>query len=551
MTAFQQLLLSAALVIGMAGPLHADTDVLSGVVNGLTANDGWDRSNAELIAESLQLGFELHDATGTLDFRINQLRRLNGNSEAQRFAVRHPGYLDALFVDPREFVDAFAVLTMDRSGEEALLSGLTRRPTTEGLKGSLALLRHYGPDLARLSSAPGFPDLFEALSWVADEPISYELKGWLGQRLQEIHGHDIGPLTQLLTQHYLPLRARNAVGLEAGWKVLMAAQSTNPALYDTLILHRGIWGWLQTPGFVRSVNVQVKADRNQAHAVLIFLLGHEQALLESSTTLNWPKPLPDNRAAALDIIAQNDPSAMAAMFHFRNDHLFWKLASDKDRRDRIACLMRKSGNDYEMLRTYFQQGTEAIRKQCERPASFLVRNIPLFQLYELIDKYRAGVPLGWSDAGAASADVGSFILSGLGRYVANGVVKGARIAAAGRHGTALQTPAVVLQTVIQSSIRTETKNLATSNMWSGLGRSLTVNTRTVVQRMAKDKTLRATARLTLSEYGQNIAAEEAMAAVVSTEYFRCASLSAAQMQVDEICLTLLPVIQSEAKGDTK
>jgi len=552
MTSLRAFLLSTVLATGMIGPAHADLSAR--VVDGLTANGGWVRANAELIAQRLEPGFKLHDSIGGLEDRINALRRLSDKPDAQRLALRHPGYLDALLVDPDGFSDVIGGLALDRAGEEALLSGLSRRPTTAGLQGSLALLRLYGQDLARLAPEPGFLDLFEVLSFIADEPASPELRDWLGRRIHELRPERIGQLTHLLVLHYLPLRdLANSEQLELGWQALASAQSANPELYDVLIQHRGVWGALQTPGFVTAMKVQVRYDQDQARAVLAFLLGTDLALFETSETFNWPKPLDEGyNEAALDIIAVNDPLAMAAMLRFRANPEFWDFAKDRQRRLRIGCLVEKGRNDPDSLRTYFAYETAAVEKTCKPEHSLLVRNIPLFSIYVVAENYRAGVPLGWGNALLVTVDVASIIPIGrVVGYASKVAVKGLPTVVKGARLATNETASQAVLAVVQSSIRAEVSNRAREGMGSGLGLAFGIKAVAVLLHMSANPKLSSAVMAALREYGQNIATEEALTSAISTEFFRCAALSAQRIGVEEICKGLMPAMTAEAEKTSR
>lgn len=555
----------AALVLGLlsiSSLAHADDALRARVAHGLAQNDGWDPVYAEMIADSLEISFELHDAVGTLDDRIRELRRLNGSADAQRLAVLHPGYLDAFLIAPDEYVSALNALGSDQMGEEQLLAALLRRPSNEGIKDSVSLFKRYGPDLVRLAPEPGFLDLFEALSWVADEPGPPELYGWLGRRLREMRPEDITMMTELFLTHRGSLRndSYSAI-LEDSWMVLRRLRGTNPGLADLLLEHRDVWPMLGAPGFVDAMGVQFRLDRAQAQRFLIFLLGARGARYEMSGEMPWSNPLPDDfRATALRIAEDNDGVVVGAMFQWRGEGAFWRFASDEQKRNFIPCLVQKEANDPARLGKYLETPARALAQICRPEPSMLVRVLPGSGAYLAAVKAWNGAPLDTTDilgAGLDTFDIALIVVPGAGSAV-KGLGMFGRLIAPSK-GAIVEWVESTTKTIVVSGIRSEltaaaereASNFALGVLNSGVGRTFGIGAETVLEAMQRNPQTSRAIRYLLGDKVDELAVGHALEYAVSTEIFRCFRLPEVQREDDQICQSLLPAIFTAAPEGTK
>ena len=531
----------------------ADEALRERVASGLSEQGGWHRTRAELIALKLETSFALHDAVGRLDSRLKNLRLLAGNIPAQDLAVRHPGYLDAFLLDPDGYLKAVRRVNGDRIREESVLTALLRRPTKEGLKDAQFLLQSYGEDIARLASAPGFLDFFEALSWVGDD-APLELKQWLGRRLKEVRPRDLESMTSLFVLHRIPLRdRRNLSDLEDGWNALQRSRNSNPALANLLLEHRNIWRILQAPNFVDAMEVQVQHDMDRAKAVLIFVLGQAGALYVVPDLPNWSDALPaEHLPVAFELIADNDEAMMAAMFYWRDDPAFWSFIADRNKRAHLTCLLRKSDLDPGGLSMWWSWEESALANICRSEPSFLVRSIPLYSVYQVSNKLIDGVPLGWGDAAdiglesmsvlAVAKAAGLFGRSGFkaiqlaqeaGSPVASTVVTSSRRATT-------DTTTAMVRKIIADRISADARQQASSSPVRGFSRALGVSTSTVVRSISAKPDAHPAMVLAM-EHGMNASGELAVEHALSTEFFRCATL-AVQGSEDPICTSLSEVL---------
>jgi hypothetical protein len=535
-----------SLVLAATNGVHADTRLQERVASGLAENDGWELINAELIAERLELSFALHDATGTLDNRIRTLRSLSGNTEAQDLAVAHPGYLDAILIAPDTYPTAIRRLGLDNYDEAALLAAILRRPTAEGLRDSANLIDHFGEDLTKFAPDPAFPDLFEVLSWIADDAPP-GLLGWLDKCLHEASPDDIVMLTEVFFTHRVPLRdPENAMQLEEAWRVLKNVRRTDPALFKFLLSHRGIWQAVATPDFRRSIEQQM--HRGQAHAlrVLVHLLGKNGALYEMSESLNWPDPLPHNQLeTALRILQDDDDRMMAAMFHYREDPTFWNFAGDGSKRALLPCLIEKAKDDLDQLETRFSMRQSALEYICKSEVSGLVKAIPFYSIFDISQKMIAGVPVGWGDAADLGLDVGTTMVP-IGKLgIAGRLVPGLRLGGAAAK-TVGQTSARIgiaengvivkqgFDATVANTIRMEAARVAKLGARTGLGRAFGVGHQAVSKAMAANPRLSEAAKKLGNDYSENVIGDFAMDAL-STEFLRCASQPPSPTQPDMIC----------------
>lgn len=536
----------------------ADNTLRNRVISGLSIDGGWDRDNAELIAERLETSFALHDSVGNLESRIKNVRLLAGNLPAQNLAVQHPGYLDAFLSDPDGYAQAMASISGDGLRKEGALTALLRRPTAEGLKDSLVLLRLYGENLAGLSSQPGFLDFFEALSWVADDAPP-ALADWLKRRLDEIRPQDIGQMTELFLMHRFPLRDRhNAQLLEDAWQVLNRTRRLNPELTNLLLEHRNVWSMLLEPDFVSAMDVQVRHDQDQARDVLVFLLGRQGALYGTLDGFkNWSAPLPEaNRRAALKIISDNDASTIYVMFYWRDSPEFWSFIANRERLTFVPCLLRKGAGNPANLGPWWGYKTSALANICDSDPSIFVRSIPFYAVYDVGNKMIDGVPLDWGDAanlGLESLSIVTVAKAGgiLGRLSARtalatvevGNPDASTLGKAGRRATADSTAATV-RNVVADQIRLDKSRINHMEPRRGVGRALGVDGVDLVASLAKKPGAQPAMALVM-EYGMNASGSIVVEHTISTEFFRCAALPTTQTE-DAICNMLSSALGREA-----
>lgn len=551
-----------ALTFGCATMLRADADLQARVAVALAQDDGWDQTGAELIAEELELSFALHESTGTLDQRISALRRLNGMLDAQRLAVAHPGYLDAVLLEPELFSTALQRLGLDMTGEEQILAAILVRPTGEGLRDSARLIDHFGADLARVASEPGFADLFEALSWVADDAPP-DLTNWLGRRLHEMSREDLAMMTELFLTHRVQLRDReHAPYLDNAWTVLNQVRRSNPALFNLLLSHREIWRAI-SPDLVEALRIQLKRDTKHAQNALVFLLGSDGALFEMSESLIWGHPLTDDSLeTAITIFKADKDEAMAAMFQFRDNPRFWHFVGDENNRRLLPCLVKKSESGLSALEKIFESGSDPVADDCRDEANVFVQTIPLYSVYSLVKKFRAGAPIEAADLGGLGVDVATTLLP-VGKALGIGGRLGLRLRlfhAPARAGEAINTTkgaaktGMVLRsgfgTTVASALEAEATRVVNAGMQTGADNALRMGHEALTKAMATNPRMSAVTRNLITEYAEGAPIDLAISAL-STEFLRCTSQPVRQMEEDRLCQDVVPmVIASTAPEDT-
>lgn len=532
---------------------RGDEALRTRVTDGLVENGGWNPVYAELIAEKLEASFGFHDTVGTLDDRIRDIRRLNSKTGAQLLAVQHPGYLDAFLLFPDDYVAALRALGSDQVGEEQVLAALLRRPTGEGLKDSVFLLRRYGLDLARLAPEPGFLDLFEALSWVADDPVPPELLDWLGLRLHEMRREDMEAMTELFLTHRRPLRdGKYSRSLEMSWKTLRHIRRSNPSLADLLLEHLDVWSVLNVPGFVAAMDAQMQKNEVQAQQVLVFLLGWQGSRYAMSGDMPWTDPLPDeNRTTALDILEVNDSAIVSAMFQWRDDPRFWVFAADLQKRKFIPCLVMKEGNDLAKLGEYLDLEAQALSQVCRPGPSIWVRIIPGSGAYLAAVKMWSGAPLQTSDYIDAGFDTVSLVMiavpgsgqaaKGLG-LVGRLMAPGRGVVASGVEGMARAAAVTSIRSGLLAVAERESANITRGILNKGIGRAFGVSAKSVLEAARRNSQTAQAIQYAFEEKIDEVSMVELFEYAVSTEFFRCFGLPEQLRQNDLICQSLLPAI---------